>query len=967
MPKVIVNTCYIKSSNHFLNYLEYAGEKIEAQSITLKSGETIDTASDEIIKLDSTIEKINVTFKDGKVVSMEPERYQMFTNAKQLEYTTPDLIDTSGTVQKENMNTMKYIDYIAHRPSVEKIEGVGHGLFDMNGSVDISTAKKLAEQYEKNIKWSHIISLTRTDAERTGYDNRNAWENLIRAKAPAIAKAYNISLENLVLNCAFHNKDDHPHIHLFVYSRNNREAFITGGKEGLIKSTEKMKSIFFNEIFKDDVSYLKEIKNDQENVLEKKLKEITRQITNRMYIPPSELLTKLHDLSFELDKVKGNKYYGYLPQPIKQHVNDILQYAIQNDKFLNQTYAEYMKTYRTLIEQYIDDEDKINKKLDAVSEKLFNPGKADSKVMQNIIIKSALQYSQVIEKKAEKSPTKEKQKQGKFEAEGKNTNLEKAAEKYTGDNNFKELDNKDNPLLESFKKQLQKSLRCIYSDPNKDFSFTWQRKISDINTQLKAFEFQTFDKLSAHSRHDVLQIVKELLEKDDVLKQSYDKLIQGHKELFEQYDNSEQLLEGFKEYLFSEDQYKSSSIASSVIFFSCNDDVKFSEWRNLNECNKDVSKQLFESLNKCYKAPGENSTLLQEKIYKIEKLLEADKIDVSKLQSLQSELLHFLVNTDGRFALEYECLKRENKSVLQEHCYDVAQYEKKYLEELDRLFFLPGKYGYQKLHFLIERFSENSGSYKFNERLDHCNSYKAFNKELYKSLNKVFDYTSPFYSINIQKKLYNLHKIIIKLKDQKKLEESKDNDALKQSEISKDFHFRYSDLNNEAKHEIKDIILEVMANNSYLKALYNQTKAEYNEVVQSKLYYGEENIDSIMKDFDDRFFSPATYDTKSSHNILLKYAENFERNQIISEHYANSNYLRLQRKQKRLQAKQQQILQFAVKSMLYGLCKVFSDSAMNNNMYSQQNERNTTLKMGKRFTKKRLHQKHQNISNPIHF
>ena len=62
------------------------------------------------------------------------------------------------------------------------------------------------KKYEKSVKWSQIISFTREDAVRTGYDNREAFQNLIRSKAPEIAKLYNISLDNLVINAAYHDK-----------------------------------------------------------------------------------------------------------------------------------------------------------------------------------------------------------------------------------------------------------------------------------------------------------------------------------------------------------------------------------------------------------------------------------------------------------------------------------------------------------------------------------------------------------------------------------------------------------------------------------------------------------------------------------------------------------------------------------------------------------------------------------------
>ncbi len=99
---------------------------------------------------------------------------------------------------------------------------------------------------EKSVKWSQIISFKREDAERTGFNNRKAFQSLILSKAPEIAKLYNINLNNLVVNAAFHNKDHHPHIHLVFYSTDKREGFVKDIKQ----ASEKLRSLLFNEIFK---------------------------------------------------------------------------------------------------------------------------------------------------------------------------------------------------------------------------------------------------------------------------------------------------------------------------------------------------------------------------------------------------------------------------------------------------------------------------------------------------------------------------------------------------------------------------------------------------------------------------------------------------------------------------------------------------------------------------------------------
>ena len=51
MANVIVNSCYIKSSQHFINYLEYAGKKLEAQTLVLNSGERINLDPDELLDI----------------------------------------------------------------------------------------------------------------------------------------------------------------------------------------------------------------------------------------------------------------------------------------------------------------------------------------------------------------------------------------------------------------------------------------------------------------------------------------------------------------------------------------------------------------------------------------------------------------------------------------------------------------------------------------------------------------------------------------------------------------------------------------------------------------------------------------------------------------------------------------------------------------------------------------------------
>ncbi len=145
--------------------------------------------------------------------------------------------------QSADMITDKEIlvKYVAERPGVEKLGK--HGLFsDSDDEIVLSQAQKNISEHQGNV-WSHVISLTREDAERLGYTTPDMWRNLIMRHTDDIAKAQNIRLENLRWYAAFHNTTHHPHIHLLVYSTDIKEGFLT--EQGF----EQIKRVLANDIF----------------------------------------------------------------------------------------------------------------------------------------------------------------------------------------------------------------------------------------------------------------------------------------------------------------------------------------------------------------------------------------------------------------------------------------------------------------------------------------------------------------------------------------------------------------------------------------------------------------------------------------------------------------------------------------------------------------------------------------------
>lgn len=326
LASIIVKSGYIKSPEHAANLIDYAGNKMEAQLLYLENG-SIKTINDE-----------------------------------------------------------KYVSYIATRPGVEAAVGRRHGLFTLSGDADMQRELDRLKEHKDSIKWSQIISLGREDAVRTGFDNRKSWQNLIRAKADKIAQTYNIDLKNLVVNAAYHDKDYHPHIHLLFYSTNKREGYVPD----MAKASEKLKSLMFNAIFKEDVEHLKELKTGQRSELSRVLETSLKRLYSKDYSPPVKLPEMLADLSDSLKNINGKKVYGFLPPGIKDKVSDILEYMVTSDRQLNEICKVFCDTQRGFVSRYIDDPEKIKLRIGKFEETFLHPGKYDAKTLHNIIIKYAV-------------------------------------------------------------------------------------------------------------------------------------------------------------------------------------------------------------------------------------------------------------------------------------------------------------------------------------------------------------------------------------------------------------------------------------------------------------------------------------------------------------------------------------------------------------------------------------------------
>lgn len=240
---------------------------------------------------------------------------------------------------------------MAERPGVEKLGK--HGLFSQtDDKIDLD---KVGDEVAKHdgVIWTHVVGLTREDAERLGYNKAAAWRELVRRNAMQIAEAHKIPISEMKWYAAFHNTGHHPHIHLVVYSENIKHGFLT--KKGI----DSLHSIFANDIFRNEMYHLftlqTQMRNEVKQEAQKKIDKLIKRASEN--IPCSENFNNLIlQLAIQLKKHKGKKLYGYLQKDVKNTVDAIVKELAQDSRIAD-FYAEWNNINRQKLSIYHDKPD----------------------------------------------------------------------------------------------------------------------------------------------------------------------------------------------------------------------------------------------------------------------------------------------------------------------------------------------------------------------------------------------------------------------------------------------------------------------------------------------------------------------------------------------------------------------------------------------------------------------------------
>ena len=118
----------------------------------------------------------------------------------------------------------------------------------------------------------------------------------------------------------------------------------------------KLKESFAHEIFKQDLLTTYQEQTSQRNLLKEETADLVRSIVHSINTGAYEnihLERMLRELSAQLQKAKGKKVYGYLPQPARNLVNNIVD-ELAKDERLSQLYSLWYDQRNAVIRTHQD-------------------------------------------------------------------------------------------------------------------------------------------------------------------------------------------------------------------------------------------------------------------------------------------------------------------------------------------------------------------------------------------------------------------------------------------------------------------------------------------------------------------------------------------------------------------------------------------------------------------------------------
>ena len=135
---------------------------------------------------------------------------------------------------------------------------------------------------------------------------------------------------------------------MLVYSRDPRTGYLTN------KGIESMRSAFAHDLFRNEQYKLFQMETQQRDLLKQKVNKLLDNMDISREASP-ELVALFQTLVTQLDGYRGKRVYGYLPKPMKETVNKIVD-ELAKEPTVSQMYDAWCRINRAKLSVYSEKE-----------------------------------------------------------------------------------------------------------------------------------------------------------------------------------------------------------------------------------------------------------------------------------------------------------------------------------------------------------------------------------------------------------------------------------------------------------------------------------------------------------------------------------------------------------------------------------------------------------------------------------
>ena len=267
-------------------------------------------------------------------------------------------------VQSKNKEKAKYDEDI-DRASEEMFTEPENGLFGViNGKFSDNYSTVEMQKYVRIISTPHrnvfhsIFSFTPESAAEAGLNTLDDWENWVKYHISDIANGMNMKIENIEYLAAVHLKEGQPHVHIMWWDI--QQQVLINKVDPLICDKIRIDAIRstyhdqFIALHNNEDKLIRKLRSDIADYTASSLAEIPSDVYSRKIIAGIE---HIHDI---IPK-KGRTAYKYMPAEVKEEIDILSHFIIDNNPDFRSTYEEICELRRLYNEMLHSDETNYGK------------------------------------------------------------------------------------------------------------------------------------------------------------------------------------------------------------------------------------------------------------------------------------------------------------------------------------------------------------------------------------------------------------------------------------------------------------------------------------------------------------------------------------------------------------------------------------------------------------------------------